>query len=66
MPHTSFTTTRGLDRDLPSMRLYEKVKVPGVCDSSGIVSLAASSAWRSRAVLRWKTCSHVPGDGWPG
>ena len=31
MPHTSFaTTTRGLNRDLPPMRLYEKAKKLGI------------------------------------
>lgn len=37
MPHTSFaTTTRGLNRDLPPMRLYEKAKKLGVWNPSDI------------------------------
>jgi ribonucleoside-diphosphate reductase beta chain len=37
MPHTSFvTTTRGLNRDLPPMRLYEKAKRLGVWNPSDI------------------------------
>jgi len=34
MPHTIFTTTRGLDRDLPPMRLYEKAKKLGMAQFS--------------------------------
>ncbi|HRK90889.1 MAG TPA: R2-like ligand-binding oxidase [Anaerolineales bacterium] len=37
MPHTSFaTTTRGLNRDLPPMRLYEKAKKLGIWNPSEI------------------------------
>lgn len=37
MPHTAFaTTTRGLDRDLPPMRLYEKAKKLGIWNPSDI------------------------------
>lgn len=37
MPHTSFaTTTRGLNRDLPPMRLYEKAKKLGIWNPSDI------------------------------
>ena len=37
MLHTSFaTTTRGLDCDLPLMRLYEKAKRPGIWNPSEI------------------------------
>ena len=37
MPHTSFaTTTRGLNRNLPPMRLYEKAKVLGIWNPSDI------------------------------
>lgn len=37
MPHASFaTTTRGLDRDLPPMRLYEKAKRLGIWNPSNI------------------------------
>ncbi len=37
MPHTSFaTTTRGLDRNLPPMRLYEKAKRLGIWNPSDI------------------------------
>ncbi|MEO8357346.1 MAG: hypothetical protein ABI621_15680 [Chloroflexota bacterium] len=35
--HQSFvTTTRGLNRDLPPMRLYEKAKRPGIWNPSDI------------------------------
>ncbi len=37
MPHTSFaTTTRGLNRELPPMRLYEKAKKLGIWNPSDI------------------------------
>lgn len=37
MPHTSFaTTTRGLNRDLPPMRLFEKAKKLGIWNPSDI------------------------------
>ena len=37
MTHTSFaTTTRGLNRDLPPMRLYEKAKKLGIWNPSDI------------------------------
>ena len=37
MPHTSFaTTTRGFNRDLPPMRLYEKAKKLGIWNPSDI------------------------------
>lgn len=37
MPHTSFaTTTRGLNRDLPPMRLYERAKKLGIWNPSEI------------------------------
>lgn len=37
MPHTAFaTTTRGLDRDLPPMRLYEKAKKLGIWNPTDI------------------------------
>lgn len=37
MPHTSFaTTTRGLNRDLPPMRLYERAKKLGIWNPSDI------------------------------
>jgi ribonucleoside-diphosphate reductase beta chain len=37
MPHTAFaTTTRGLNRDLPPMRLYEKAKKLGIWNPSDI------------------------------
>lgn len=37
MPHDSFaTTTRGLDRDLPPMRLYEKAKKLGIWNPADI------------------------------
>ena len=36
MSHTSFTTTRGLNRDLPPMRLYEKAKKLGIWNPSDI------------------------------
>lgn len=37
MPHTDFvTTTRGLNRDLPPMRLYEKAKKLGIWNPSEI------------------------------
>jgi len=37
MPHTSFaTTTRGLDRNLPPMRLFEKAKRLGIWNPSDI------------------------------
>ncbi|MEP6895971.1 MAG: ribonucleotide-diphosphate reductase subunit beta, partial [Chloroflexota bacterium] len=37
MPHTSFaTTTRGLDRNLPPMRLFEKAKRLGIWNPSEI------------------------------
>jgi ribonucleoside-diphosphate reductase beta chain len=37
MPHTSFaTTTRGLNRDLPPMRLFEKAKKIGIWNPSDI------------------------------
>ncbi len=37
MSHTSFaTTTRGLNRDLPPMRLFEKAKKLGIWNPSDI------------------------------
>jgi ribonucleoside-diphosphate reductase beta chain len=37
MSHTAFaTTTRGLNRDLPPMRLYEKAKKLGIWNPSDI------------------------------
>jgi ribonucleoside-diphosphate reductase beta chain len=46
MPHTTFTTTtRGLDRDLPPMRLYEKAKKLGVWNPSDIDFAKDKADW---------------------
>lgn len=46
MPHTSFaTTTRGLNRDLPPMRLYEKAKKLGIWNPSDIDLSKDKSDW---------------------
>lgn len=46
MPHTSFaTTTRGLDRSLPPMRLYEKAKRLGIWNPSDIDLAKDRSDW---------------------
>jgi len=46
MSHTSFaTTTRGLNRDLPPMRLYEKAKKLGIWNPSDIDSSKDKQDW---------------------
>jgi ribonucleoside-diphosphate reductase beta chain len=46
MPHTSFaTTTRGLNRDLPPMRLYERAKKLGIWNPSDIDFSKDKSDW---------------------
>jgi ribonucleoside-diphosphate reductase beta chain len=46
MEHTSFaTTTRGLDRSLPPMRLYEKAKKLGIWNPSDIDFTKDKSDW---------------------
>jgi len=46
MPHTSFVTaTRGLNRDLPPMRLYEKAKRLGIWNPSDIDFTKDKSDW---------------------
>jgi ribonucleoside-diphosphate reductase beta chain len=48
MSHTSFaTTTRGLNRDLPPMRLYEKAKRMGIWNPSDIDLTKDKSDWAS-------------------
>ena len=48
MPHTSFaTTTRGLDRNLPPMRLYEKAKRLGIWNPSDIDFSQDKADWAS-------------------
>ena len=48
MPHTSFaSTTRGLNRDLPPMRLYEKAKKLGIWNPSGIDFTKDKADWAS-------------------
>lgn len=48
MPHASFvTTTRGLDRNLPPMRLYEKAKKLGVWNPSDIDLSEDKTDWTS-------------------
>jgi len=51
MTHASFaTTTRGLDRDLPPMRLYEKAKKLGIWNPSDIDLSKDKTDWVSLAV----------------
>lgn len=46
MSHTSFvTTTRGLDRDLPPMRLYEKAKKLGIWNPADIDLSGDKTDW---------------------
>jgi len=46
MSHTTFaTTTRGLDRNLPPMRLYEKAKRLGIWNPSDIDFLKDKADW---------------------
>jgi ribonucleoside-diphosphate reductase beta chain len=46
MPHTSFaTTTRGLNRDLPPMRLYEKAKRLGIWNPTDIDLTKDKADW---------------------
>jgi len=46
MPHTSFaTTTRGLNRDLPPMRLFEKAKKLGIWNPADIDLSADKTDW---------------------
>ena len=46
MPHTNFvTTTRGLNRDLPPMRLYEKAKKLGIWNPSEIDLTQDKADW---------------------
>jgi ribonucleoside-diphosphate reductase beta chain len=46
MPHTSFaTTTRGLNRDLPPMRLYERAKKLGIWNPSDIDLTQDKADW---------------------
>jgi ribonucleoside-diphosphate reductase beta chain len=48
MPHTDFaTTTRGLHRDLPAMRLYEKAKRLGIWNPSDIDFSRDQTDWIS-------------------
>ena len=48
MPHTSFaTTTRGLDRNSPPMRLYEKAKKLGTWNPTDIDLLKDKVNWAS-------------------
>lgn len=48
MTHTSFaTTTRGLNRDLPPMRLYEKAKKLGIWNPSDIDFTKDKQDWAS-------------------
>lgn len=51
MPHTFFaTTTRGLDRDLPPMRLYEKAKRLGVWNPADIDFSIDKTDWAALSV----------------
>ena len=46
MPHTAFvTTTRGLNRDLPPMRLFEKAKKLGIWNPADIDLSADKTDW---------------------
>jgi ribonucleoside-diphosphate reductase beta chain len=46
MPHTSFaTTTRGLNRDLPPMRLYERAKKLGIWNPSDLDLTKDKADW---------------------
>ena len=61
--HSSFaTTTRGLDRSLPPMRLYEKAKRLGIWNPSDIDLTRDQADWSALTDSERDLIGHIGGD----